>query len=68
MAHEHRFWKMGSGFVCSCGETRPDDRTPEQVAADRERSTISAKIRVNKAMSAPTVNLEAALARLTETR
>ena len=41
-----------------------DARSPEQEARDRERATIEFKIRVNKAMGAPTENLEAALAAL----
>jgi predicted RNA-binding Zn-ribbon protein involved in translation (DUF1610 family) len=41
-----------------------DDRTPERRNRDRERATIEFKIRVNRAMNAPTANLEAALAAL----
>jgi hypothetical protein len=61
--HTHRFWNMGNGFHCSCGATRADDRTPEQIAADRERSTIAAKIRVNAALGVDSPNLRAAIER-----
>jgi hypothetical protein len=41
-----------------------ETRTPEQIARDREASTIAAKIRVNAAMGVDSPNMKARLAEL----
>jgi hypothetical protein len=59
--------EVNERFVCIDGKWQvvAETRSPEQIAADRERATLAFKVRVNELQGVDSPNMKARIAELT---